>query len=345
MDTELSLEIKRLFTQLCSAEQISLLSELTVINTPKQVISSNKIPKQCPYCKNTKFIKHSFYNGTQRYKCKNCIRTFSLLTGSVFYHLKDKDGFIKYLDLVKEHGLLTVLKTAKKLNISKQTSLDWGYKYLLTIDDKKEKFEGDVQGDDIWFQYSQKGRKGLDYSRSRGGTRRKGDNGFQTKVLVMADSNKECLMETIKIGRISKQDLILAVGDKFKKNQKLTTDKHASYTAFSKELNLDHVNFISKKHQAETGENVQYVNYLASQLKANINHVHRGVSTKHLNLYVHYYSQKKDQKTTVETLLKQEGVWSKFIHQEETYEKFIHQKSVRTYRCPIKRKWKSQAWT
>ena len=133
METELSLEIKRLFTQLCSAEQITLLRELMVLNKPKQVILSNKIPKECPYCKNSKVIKHSFYNGTQRYKCKNCIRTFSLLTGSVFYHLKNKDGFIKYLDLVKEDGLLTVLKTAKKLNINKQTSLDWRYKYLLSI--------------------------------------------------------------------------------------------------------------------------------------------------------------------------------------------------------------------
>jgi len=39
----------------------------------------------------------------------------------------------------------------------------------------------------------------------------------------------------------------------------LVTDSHPSYTAFAKTLGLEHVEFISKDHKADTGENVQYI--------------------------------------------------------------------------------------
>lgn len=344
MSLEIFTQVKHLFFSLGIEEQRALYSELCPIENKKEQLLDFKTPQECPHCKSKSIIKHSFYKEIQRYKCKECRHTFSATTGSVLAHLKKKDGFLEYVNLVSSDGLLTLAKVCEKLNISQQTSLDWRHKYLQSLGKKKEKFQGDVQADDVWFSYSQKGRKGLKYSRERGGIKRKGDNDFQVKVLVMADSNKNNWMETIKIGRISTQDVLLSVGDKFKKNQKLISDKHATYGAFAKSLDLQWVSFISKDHMAQTGENIQYVNSLASQLKGKINQFHRGVSTKYLNLYVGYFSRNKKEKITLPYLMKSENTWSKFIHHEEQYEKFIHQKSKRTYRCPIKRNWKSQHW-
>lgn len=64
--------------------------------------------------------------------------------------------------------------------------------------------------DDLWFLYSQKGRKGLDYARERGGSKRKGDNDFQVKVLAASDK-KQLELKVAKIGRISEKDIIQAV--------------------------------------------------------------------------------------------------------------------------------------
>ena len=67
----------------------------------------------------------------------------------------------------------------------------------------------------MWFLYSQKGRKGLSYDRKRGGSKRQGDNNFQVKIIAASDK-KQVEMKVAKIGRISANDIIHAIGDKFK---------------------------------------------------------------------------------------------------------------------------------
>lgn len=334
-------EIKKLFFSLNKEDQTKLLSELEVLDYSKGQMFDFKTPLHCPNCKSERIIKHSFYKGIQRHKCKECNRTFSARTGTILAHLKKEATFSEYVELVEKYGLLTLKKVSKALKISNQTSLDWRHKYLMALEKKKDKFVGDVQADDIWFLYSQKGRKGLEYSRKRGGSKRKGDNDFQVKVLVLSDENKSNWSDTVKIGRIDTQDVITSIGDKFVKNQKIVSDKHPTYGAFAKSRQLSWVNFKSSEHIAQTGENVQYINGIASQLKSKINHHHRGVSTKNLDLYANYMTTKKDE-IKLSDLMKSDECWHKFIEQEENYKKFLHRKSKRTYRCPTRRTWKSQ---
>ena len=197
--------------------------------------------------------------------------------------------------------------------------------------------------DDLWFLYSQKGRKGLKYSRKRGGGSRKGDNGFQAKIIAASD-NVQVEMKLAKIGRISKNDIICAVGDKFTKNTKLVTDAHSSYSSFAKEAGLKHVSFTAKNHKAVTGENVQYINNMAERLKTFVNRGMRGVSTKYLQLYVSYFAYKEKNTINIEDHIKNKKVWDIYTNMEIMYAKFIESKSVRTYRCPTKKKWKAQNW-
>lgn len=335
-------EIKRLFFSLEIEDQKKLHTDLQINeDIPRNQIFDFKQPEHCANCKSKRIIKHSIYKGIQRHKCKDCGRTFSARTGTVLAHLKKEAKFCEYVELVEKFGLLTLKKVSNTLEISNQTSLDWRHKYLMALDKKKDKFIGDVQADDIWFLYSQKGRKGLEYSRKRGGSKRKGDNDFQVKVLVLSDQNKSNWSDTVKIGRINTQDVITSIGDKFVKNQKIISDKHPTYGAFAKSIQLNWVNFKSSNHVAQTGENVQYVNSLASQLKSEINHLHRGIATKNLDIYANYVTNDK-KKVTLNDLIKSDDCWYKFIAQEDDYKKFINRKSKRTYRCPTKRSWKYQ---
>jgi len=340
---EIKEQIKTLFLQLSSAEQNNVLKDLPQLSSKASKIEILRKIDYCPHCKSTKIIKHSKYKNTQRYKCKSCNKTFSPTTGTLVHHIKKVDKFSKYAEIVEKEGLLTIAKMASRLGISIPTSFAWRHRILLSLPKKKEKFTKEIQMDDLWFLYSQKGRKGLKYARKRGGSKRKGDNNFQVKVIAASDK-QDTEMKVTKIGRISKVDIIQSVGYKFKKGAKLTTDAHKSYVAFAKDAKLEHINFISKKHKAETGENVQYINNLAGRLKTWLNHILRGVSTKYLQLYTSYFAYTLTDNIEISKHINDIRVWDVFTNIEKIYEKFIRTKSVRTYRCPTKKSWKSQNW-
>jgi hypothetical protein len=51
---------------------------------------------------------------------------------------------------------------ARKVGISQQTAFDWRHKILSAVEGVSDcKFKGIAEIDDVWFLYSQKGRKGL----------------------------------------------------------------------------------------------------------------------------------------------------------------------------------------
>ena len=336
-------KIKDLFEQLNNVEQVELLKEL---GTQKNKIDNLQVDiNKCHYCKSGVIIKHGKTEGAQRYLCKSCMRTFTATTGTFMHHVKKKAKMLEYGKIVETEGLHTIAYMSKKIGISIPTSFEWRHKLLLSTPKKKDNFEGETQMDDLWFLYSQKGRKGLKYSRKRGGSRRKGDNNFQVKIIAASDTT-DVEMRVAKIGRISKNDVVQVVGGKFKKSQKLVTDGHSSYKAFAKEAKLDHVFFIAKDHVAKTGENVQYINNLAGRFDTQINRISRGVSTKYLQLYSSYfaYVEKNIFCITSRKQINDTKVWDTYTNMENIYKEFILTKSVRTYRCPTKKNWKSEGW-
>ncbi|MBK1811473.1 IS1 family transposase [Clostridium sp. YIM B02505] len=90
----------------------------------------------CPECNSKKYVKYGFYNGIQRYICKDCKRTFSKTTNSLWsYSKKDASTWIKFIELFVETKSLRFC--AKKLGISLVTAFYWRHKILhsLTLDD------------------------------------------------------------------------------------------------------------------------------------------------------------------------------------------------------------------
>ncbi len=340
---EITKKIIELFKQLSIGEQKSLLEDLPELQKHSNEIETDCKLDDCPHCQSREIIKHSKYKNIQRYKCKSCKRTFSSRTGTLIHHIKKPDKFSQYASIVEKEGILTIKKMASRLGISIPTSFAWRHKILLSLPKKKDKFSNEIQADDLWFLYSQKGRKGLKYARKRGGSKRKGDNNFQVKIIAASDK-QQTEMKVAKIGRISKVDIIQAIGEKCKKHTKLVTDAHNSYKAFAKEAKLDHIYFISKNHKAATGENVQYINNLAGRLNTWINHILRGVSTKYLQLYASYFAFIQQNNIELNQHTNDNNVWNIFTNIEKMYAKFIENKSVRTYRCPTKKSWKAQNW-
>ncbi|BCZ46699.1 hypothetical protein psyc5s11_27660 [Clostridium gelidum] len=111
----------------------------------KKDIYKNKRIECCVICGEKNYIKHGSYKGIQRYKCKDCGKTFSNMTNSLWsYSKKDLDIWVKFMELMIKRKSLRFC--AKKLKISVTTAFYWRHKILngLKIDSIPNKLEGDV---------------------------------------------------------------------------------------------------------------------------------------------------------------------------------------------------------
>src|SRR3990172_6718088 len=183
-------KIQQLFGRLGKDEQRAVLRALEHRN--REVDSTNKqfSIKACPYCKSTDFCKNGSRGAMQRYFCKDCKKIFTGKTGTFLHGIKDYKKFERYFKLMFEQYLpLHVM--SEKIGISIQTAFDWRHRILSDLRITTDEFNGITEIDDIWFLYSQKGRKGLKYSRIRGGSSRQGDNKYKVKLLITADRQND----------------------------------------------------------------------------------------------------------------------------------------------------------
>jgi len=86
---------------------VASLSSLTERQYDKLLLSLNDVTKQkavpeslkkvtgkklkCPHCKGKRIVRFGKASGLQRYRCKQCFRTFNTLTGTPLSHLRYKE--------------------------------------------------------------------------------------------------------------------------------------------------------------------------------------------------------------------------------------------------------------
>ncbi len=332
-------EIIRLFKSLSESEREKVLDELKISSIAETVEIECAEIVCCPHCSSKLFVKNGKRKGAQKYKCKACCKVFTSRTGTSLHRLQKPEKFELYKSMMME-SYYPIKQIAKKVGISIQTAFDWRHKILSGATNEIPEFEGLTEMDDIWFLYSQKGRKGLKYSRNRGGSKRAGDNGFQAKLLITADRSAASDMSLVRIGRLRKADIERKVSGRFAKGCKLVSDKHRSIASFAKSEKVEHVRFKASKHTAGGEYHVQNINNMASGLKSVINDSLRGVSTKYLQNYANWFELRRKKISTEkigQMLLGNKNSATIHTNREGIYKWFIENFSERTYRCPVKR--------
>ncbi len=340
-------QIVRLFQQLQNDDKNLLLIKLSNLQENNKVVNTATI-SNCPYCQNNHIVKNGKHKGNQRFLCKNCNRNFIYSTGTAIQGIKKNGKFQEYMAIMFNEGFVPLKAMSKRLNISIKTAFDWRHKILCGLKPVDDKFSDITEIDDIWFLYSQKGRQGLKYSRKRGGSKRRGDNDFQVKLLVTSDRNNTNDLSVVRIGRLKAKDIERKVGNKFGSDVTLVSDKHRSIESFAKKNKIKHVSFKASDHINDKVHHVQTVNNIASRLKGDLNHKLRGVSTKYLQSYANWFQFMERYKNGKNILnegdkhLYNSDQWNTFTSIEKLYANFIKKYSVRTYRCPTTRAWKTQ---
>jgi len=74
----------------------------------------------CPHCGSVHLSRWGKSHGLQRYRCKECKKTFNALTGSALSRLRHKELWLSYSQCL--HEGMSVRKSAASCGISKSTS-------------------------------------------------------------------------------------------------------------------------------------------------------------------------------------------------------------------------------
>ena len=104
-------------------------------NITKEDKEKGKI--ECPKCHSEKVIKFGFYNGIQRYKCKNedCCKTFIDEKSNPFrYSKKFKENWEQYFELFIKG--LSLRECAAKMGITLVTAFFWRHRFLADLCEK-----------------------------------------------------------------------------------------------------------------------------------------------------------------------------------------------------------------
>jgi len=312
-------QIKGLISALSSEEKQLLILELMqehiqkstkdTIQTNRRYILDNK-QGCCPFCASNKYVKFGYKKDSQRYRCKECHRTFTEYTGTWISHLHKKEKACNYLEEIRSEASLD--KTKEKLGISKQTAFNWRHKVLSSLQNiDKAVFNGITESDETFFLQSEKGKKKQEGKpRKRGGkASKRGISNEQIAVIVTTDRGKELDMTVATLGRISKKDIQKAIGSRVNDQTVLCSDAHRSYSAFAKEKQIEHhkINAGKKQYVKQGVYHVQHVNSIDSRLKSWIHQKFINVSSKYLQNYLNWYRFKetnKDDASFMEELIK-----------------------------------------
>ena len=242
--------------------------------------------KYCPHCASSEFTHWGQSDDLPRYRCKACLKTFNVLTGTPLARLRHKSLWLHYSEMMLES--YTIRKAARELGIDKNTSFLWRHRFLMSPTIHKPKhLSGIVEADETFFLESHKGERGLSRKpRKRGGkATKRGTSDEQVPVLIVRDRSgltSEAILPGVTADALTKVLTPLLDSDAI-----LCSDGHRSYQAFSRKSGICHrpVNLSAGHRVIDKAFHVQNVNAYDSRLKSWISRFH-GVATKYLDHYL-----------------------------------------------------------
>ena len=278
--------------------------------------------EKCPHCGGTHYYRYGYWKDTQRFKCKDCGKTFCEYTGTWLQGIHKKELVSDYLTLMIEHTSLD--KTRKQLGINKKTAFDWRHKVLASFEQNTgDEFDGIVESDETFFEHSEKGNKHLNRPARKRGTdpKKRGIGGNKAAVIVSKDRKQSLKMTLSTMGKISKLDISESFQKTLKKESILCSDGLVSYKGYSMDNNLKHIVLRSdlKQYVKKGGYHIQHVNEIHNRLKKWIANTFWGVATKYLQNYLNWFYLREKFKNESFTVEKVPGLAFQNSHALKQY--------------------------
>ncbi|MFO7938955.1 MAG: IS1595 family transposase [Bacteroidales bacterium] len=243
----------------------------------------------CPHCGSSEIWRWGKRDKLQRYRCKNCRKTFNSLTGTPLAKLNKKEQWLNFTNCLTAG--MTVRKSAAKCNIHKNTAFHWRHRFLSAAQGiKPAELAGIIESRETYIRRSEKGNKHLERSpRKRGGRRIKLPKKDLVCLVVARDRYKstyDTVLEKLTTQELKKKMCLLS------KDALFCSEKKWVYQNFTKAQHLRHGTLqlkageFTKKDIVHLSNVTNYQNRLRNWLLR-----FHGVSTKYLNNYLSWYRE------------------------------------------------------
>ena len=318
-------DIDKILGSLTSEEKKYLLNKLkadVLGNISKEITT-------CLCCNDTNFMKHGMYKGVQKYKCRNTSKIFSyksrtIISGITMSNLHKLEAMMDYMI---EKNFPTLQDIANRLRISIITAHDWRTKVLTALYKHIDFTNQIVEFDETNVRLSRKGRRGMEYSRKRGG-KLVGDSNYNVKVFMTYSRGTNKLeLYASHMGRSSARDVANYMD--VNKGVVMLTDKHNSYKSYCNKNGVVQKTFKSKDYVSKLDKTVhnQTVNYYTKRLKNFIDKELMGVSTKYLQGYLNWImfidNAKKESASIKEVVMENKVALDIYKQKEKEFQYFL----------------------
>ncbi|MFJ5718202.1 IS1595 family transposase [Neobacillus sp. NPDC093127] len=260
----------------------------------------NKDGYTCVHCDSKQVVRFGKYMvklglkevERQRYRCKDCKKTFTDVTSTPLYHTHKPHKWLDFIKCMLEGYSLR--KSADLIgDVHFVTLFYWRHKVLSALKQMDfDTFSGIVEMDETYFLYSEKGKRNIEGRklRKRGGSSKfRGISQEQVCVLIARDRQKSTYSGVLGKGRIIKSQLDKAIGLKLSSDNTLCTDAWRAFSVYAKSKGLEHYRFKSNGTVRVRGlYHIQNVNNYHSRLKGWMQRCN-GVATKYLDHYLSWF--------------------------------------------------------
>lgn len=276
---------------------------LGIVKTRKQTISKTasfeKNNISCPNCHGIHIVKNGHTKtGVQTYKCKECKKRFNDLTSTILAHSHLTYEQIEiFLQCFKDK--VSLRNTSERMNVTKDTVHLLRLKFLDSFKETREsiKLSGEIEADEIYKSINLKGVRKENMPRASKprtskGTAKQGISSHKVCIASAIDEFDTMFLEIVGTGPITSLMVKEALGTKLEKVKKLITDCKSSYESLAKEKGWNLKQVKSGCYTDDKGNNLANINSVHSGLTTFLSKF-RGVSTKHLQGYLDWYTFEK----------------------------------------------------
>ncbi|MCE9945813.1 IS1595-like element ISAeme10 family transposase [Aeromonas rivipollensis] len=287
MDTQAFQHLLSLFPLLTLRQRRLAQHELTAPH-PITSLATQLPPCQCcPHCQAeaAQLAPWGWSRGLRRYRCKQCLRTSSVLTKTPLARLRKAQCWEDYAQALIDG--LTVRQAAVRCGVCKNTAFLWRHRFLKAMaSHQAAREEGIVEVDETFFLESFKGQRGLPRpARHRGGKgRTRGTGSDYIPVMVVQDRAGH--HADFQLEKMNAETVIAVLTPLVSSDAVLCSDGAGVYASFSKAQGVTHQVVRNRQGERVVGAyHIQHVNGYHRRLKEWMERFH-GVATHYLRNYL-----------------------------------------------------------
>lgn len=262
--------------------------------------------QKCPHCGSSKLYRWGIANDMQRYRCKECKRTFNSLTGTPLARLRRKGHWLDYMRCLKEG--FSVRKTAELCSVHPNTSFRWRHRFLVNSQNiKPSHLDGIVEAQERYFRCSEKGSRKLNRpARKRGRDGNKKE--FKTpKICVFVSRDRYTNTFDAILDRFKASELSNVLKPYISHDALFCSDSRSVFRRYTLDANLRHGRLQLSKGEVVRKDivHIRNVTHYHNQLYDWLIKRFRGVATKYLPNYLGWIREldEFENKITPQTLL------------------------------------------